>query len=87
MSTLLVSTGSNIKKIENNVNQEIPKLLDWLRSNRLSLNIKKKHVMVFGKKFNKNLQENLPKIMIDGEVLEIVKETKFLGVYLDSELN
>ena len=43
--------------------------------------------MVFGKKFNKNLQENLPKITIDGEVLEIVKETKFLGVYLDSEPN
>jgi ribonuclease P/MRP protein subunit RPP40 len=37
----LVATGSNLQEIENNVNMELPKLLDWLRSNRLSLNIKK----------------------------------------------
>ena len=81
----LVATGANIQEVESNVNQELPKLIEWLRSNRLSLNIKKTHVMVFGKKFN-NLGYK-PKIMIDGEVLEIVKETKCLGVYLDSELN
>ena len=43
--------------------------------------------MVFGKKFNKNLQENQPKILIEDTALELVKETKFLGIYLDSELN
>ena len=83
----LVATGSNLQEIENNVNMELPKLLEWLRSNRLSLNIKKKHVMVFGNKSNKIIKENQPKIVIDGETLEIVNETKFLGVYLDSALN
>ena len=42
--------------------------------------------MVFGNK-NKSISSNQPKIIIDGETLEIVNETKFLGVYLDSALN
>jgi hypothetical protein len=83
----LVATGSNLQEIETNVNMELPKLLEWLKSNRLSLNIKKTHVMVFGNKNNKITKENQPKIVIDGETLEIVTETKFLGVYLDSALN
>jgi hypothetical protein len=76
-----------MQEIENNVNSELPKLLDWLRSNRLSLNIKKTHVMVFGNRKNRTIPENQPKILIDGETLEIVTETKFLGIYLDSALN
>jgi hypothetical protein len=70
-----------------NAKNELPILIDWLNANRLSLNIKKNHVMVFknnGKKKSKSSTD--PKISLNGELLEIVMETKFLGVILDSGL-
>jgi hypothetical protein len=42
--------------------------------------------MVFGK-INKNRNTFKPKISINGEILEIVTETKFLGIILDAELS
>jgi hypothetical protein len=79
----LVVTGDSIQDIENTTKQELPRLIDWLNANRLSLNIKKKHVMVFK---NKEGSNNVPKITLNGEILDIVTETKFLGVILDSGL-
>jgi hypothetical protein len=82
----LITTGNNLLDLETTTNQEIPLLLDWLQANRHSLNIKKTHVMIFGKKNTKN-RDYIPNIKINGETLDIVDETKFLGIILDSELN
>jgi hypothetical protein len=38
----LIATGDNLQSLETKINNELPLLLDWLQSNRLSLNIKKK---------------------------------------------
>ena len=46
----LIATGNNLKELETSINQELPSLLDWLQANRLSLNIKKTQVMIFGTK-------------------------------------
>jgi hypothetical protein len=58
--------------------------VDWLRTNRLSLNLKKTHAMVFGSK-KKSMNSN-PVLKIDNLILEIVKETTFLGIILDAGL-
>jgi hypothetical protein len=42
------SSGPNPKNIETLLNAEIPLLIDWLRDNRLSLNVDKMHIMIFG---------------------------------------
>ena len=42
------SSGPNPKDIETLLNNEIPLLIDWLRANRLSLNVDKTHIMIFG---------------------------------------
>ena len=63
------------------VNSEIPALVNWLRSNRLSLNIKKTHIMVFGQ-----LSEHVKKqvaMTINGQKLDVVDNIKFLGLVLD----
>ena len=79
----LFMTGKNLPDLTTKLNQELPSLVEWLRSNRLSLNIGKTHTMIFGK--TKNLAA--PDIFIDGTRLETVTSTKFLGVILDSELS
>jgi hypothetical protein len=43
--------------------------------------------MIFGNKRNKKHGFYKPKIKIDGQILEIVSETKFLGVLIDDEIS
>ena len=78
------SSGSDLKQIESLLNSELPLLIDWLRANRLSLNIDKTHVMVFGPPRKRNLTP--VNIQIEGRPLNIVTSTKFLGLILDSDL-
>ena len=82
--TNLAISGNSISEIESTTNNELPILLDWLYANRLSLNIKKTQVMLFGGKNNNHSDIN---ILINGEKINVVTESKFLGVTLDSKLN
>ena len=66
------------------MNHELRKIASWLSANKLSLNIKKTHFIIFksrGKKPNHNLS-----VKINGQPIEQVKNTKFLGLYIDDEL-
>ena len=66
------------------MNQELSNVLTWLSANKLSLNVKKTHFMVFKTKKKKAL--NNKSITIDGKEIEKVKFTKFLGLVIDEEL-
>jgi hypothetical protein len=77
-------TGNNIQTLTTRLNQQIPFLIEWLRANRLSLNLDKTHAMIFGSKVKMDTQ--LINIYIDGRRTEIVTSTKFLGVILDTNL-
>jgi hypothetical protein len=81
----LFMSGKNLPNLSTLLNNEIPILVEWLRANRLSLNIGKTHAMIFGKTKKQAYPE--PNIYIDGTRLDIVTSTKFLGVILDSELS
>jgi hypothetical protein len=80
----LIVKGNSLNLIEQKINQDTPALTKWLETNRLSLNLKKNHVMVFGKK-RKNY-DNLLNISIQGTKLDIVTHTKFLGIVLYNSL-
>jgi hypothetical protein len=80
----LIVKGKTISEIEQKINLDIPLLTSWLQTNRLSLNVAKTHIMVFGKK-TKN-EENTISTYIEGTQLEVVTHTKFLGVILDNGL-
>ena len=65
-------------------NVEIEKILSWQDVNKLILNVKKTHFMVF-----RNYRRKLTihdTLMIRGHEIKIVESTKFLCVYLDSGL-
>ena len=66
------------------MNEELIKLNTWFQSNKLSLNVKKTHYMVFHRsrrKFDKT--EN---VVINNSVIEERHSTTFLGVIIDSGL-
>ena len=81
--TNLFCSGADLGKMEMNINSELAQISTWLKVNKLSLNIKKTHYMVFTRK---QWQRHLS-IKIDGHPFEEVHDTKFLGVYIDNKLN
>ena len=66
------------------INEELVKLLEWLHINKLSLNIKKTHYVIFS--LRKKVKTSL-KICIDNNILERVSKSKFLGVMIDSKMS
>jgi hypothetical protein len=81
----LFTSGSDLPNLTNTINQELPQLINWLRANRLSLNIAKTHFMLFGPK--KKIPPQDINILIEGNKLRLTKSTKFLGIILDSNIS
>jgi len=82
--TNLFIQGKDIDVLENNVNSELKKIINWLHANKLSLNIGKTHSMIFTA--NKTLCNRVNKIIIEGISIDTVSKTKFLGVLIDNKL-
>ena len=71
--------------LANILNTELNKLSIWFRANKLSLNLKKTKFMVF-KPSQKRKSHDI-QLFINDYKLDQVKETIFLGVILDENLN
>ena len=83
--TNLFYSHKNIDTLNKTVNQELKKIARWLCANKLSLNIKKTHFIVF--KSKKRTLNQTVSIKINEKPIELVKYTKFFGVYIDEELS
>ena len=81
--TNLFYSGSNIETLVRSINDELSNISTWLKTNKLSLNVKKTHYMIFHRK--KAVMPNL-KIQIDNQDIDQVYKTKFLGVVIDWKL-
>ena len=74
---------SNPQTLAEIVNYELVKILQWIRSNKLSLNLQKTKYILFSKSL-----ETLPiNIIFDDTPLEQVSSTKFLGIVVDDKLS
>ena len=80
--TTLYITHYKRNYIEWCIQEDLKILQDWFKANKLTLNLTKTVCMTFGKK-NKNLPV---KITMGNEIIKTVEKTKFLGVWLDSNL-
>lgn len=77
-------SGRSPDELIRKTNLEINKILKWLQINKLTLNIKKTHFMIF-RSTRKKLSIT-EKLLINGQEIELVQFTKFLGIYIDSRL-
>ena len=78
--TTLFLEDNDILRLQENVNNELLKINNWLISNRLSINLKKTYYMIFN-------SSNVLDLNIAGININCVKNTKFLGVIIDQKLN
>ena len=72
-----------ILQLESAANSELSNISLWLKVNKLSLNIKKTHYMIFCRR--KKLYHNV-KLLIDRHAIDEVQKTKFLDIIIDDEL-
>ena len=77
--------GKDPNEMINVMNIELNKLSIWLKANKLSLNVKKTHFMFFSPPRKKAEFSN--RLTIQGENINQVHETKFLGVMVDDKLS
>ena len=82
--TNLFCSCSDIKTMENNIDNELTQISLWLKVNKLSLKIKKTRFMVFSKK---RTPRNELRLQIYGEAINEVYKIKFLGVIINNKLN
>ena len=82
--TNLFSSGSNAISLQDGVNNDLAIIAEWLKVNKLSLNIKKTHFMCFSAK---NKSRPGIALQIDGEAIAEVNKSKFLGVVIDNKLS
>ena len=70
------------------INEELSYIEKWLQGNKLSLNVVKTQAMIIGSKPKiKKLRNNpgtLPSFRVVGEEIDLINETKYLGVVIDN---
>ena len=76
-------SSKDVHSLQTVINKELTLVSKWLKVNKLSLNIKKTHFMIFSNKSDVCGQID---IRIDGEPIQAVGKTKFLGVIIDKNL-
>ncbi len=77
------ASGRNMNQVVRLVNSELNLLSEWFKVNKLSLNTKKTQYIVF----NKRHSTRDSRIFINGNLIEQVASTNFLGVTFDERLN
>ena len=81
--TTLYDAHEDLDKLISKFKKSLEKLIDWCKFNRLDLNWSKTFFM-----FVTNKRVQLPnEIVVDGNVVKVIKSFKLLGVTLDNKLN
>ena len=89
--TSIILANNNLKELEKLVNRELGNVNEWLKANKLSLNIKKSNFVIFRPR-QKNMPF-IPRIRIFDSVtntyanLEMKDYVKYLGLMIDSNLS
>ena len=85
--THLFTSGDDLDDMYDTANHELNNIAEWLKVNKLSLNVKKTHYMVFsGINSSRSTATRTKNLKIYGEEISEVSKTKFLGVIIDNKL-
>ena len=75
-------SSSSPKTLESRINEEMDKVLTWLKVNKLTINLNKtSYMIVTNKKINYNF-----KISIGNQLISRCTQANYLGVMIDEKL-
>ena len=81
--TTVLIEGHEYQKLIETLNEKLCKVDKWLQDNKLTLNIRKTHYMLF---YRVQLKREQLNIYFRGETIFRVNSTIFLGVIMDDKL-
>ena len=81
--TAFVSTDNDLQTLVERFNANMNLFFSWCQANKLFLNLNKTKAMIITPK---HYELPAPPIMINNSVIEYVKEYKYLGIVIDSQL-
>lgn len=81
--TTIYISGKNINSLIDYMNEDLSELSSWFKANKLALNTKKTHYMIFS---NKNIVDISKSLNMDGEQIHDIKAIKLLGIYIDKDM-
>ena len=84
--TSIIYSSNKLKTLETILNTDLKGISDWLKANRLSLNVNKTKLLIFQSKQRK-LDLNCLSIKIEGSKLKPCDNVKYLGLFLDKNMS
>ena len=81
--TCLFYSNKNLKTLEANVDVALNNILNWFKANKLTLNVKKSHLLIFNINKNNDNDKMQIRLFIDKEELGQKDTAKYLGIYSD----
>ena len=84
--TLLAMSDNNLSKLQNRENAEFRKIDFWIKKNKLQLNYSKTHYLLLDKQLNRSCSTNF-KTSLNSINIKRIKSIKYLGIYVDENLN
>ena len=89
--TAISLSSISIDDLQNDLNLDLLNLQDWLHANKLSLNVVKTQSLIIGSGPSIRMIENRPdappSFSIGDQDIEMITNTRYLGVQIDSKLN
>ena len=85
--TCLVHSADTIDNLSKLINQDMVNVSNWMQANRLCINSEKSNLLIMPPKFNSPSTSPEINIFYDGSPITTSKSAKYLGVYIDDELN
>ena len=82
--TALFCANKNINQLKNNIKTSLDNIANWLKANKLTLNVDKSKLLCFD--LSPACKNNVFDAYINGEPLEFNSEAKYLGVIIDNKL-
>ena len=82
--TNILYSSKSLKDLNRKVNHDLSKLVQWLRANRISLNVKKTGIIIFKPK-NKNILKAL-NFHISRQKMKPTDKVKYLGINIEENL-
>ena len=83
-NTNIIQSNKSLDVISKNLNKDLKSLSQWLKANKLSLNISKTKLIIFHR--NTASRDHSLKLKLDGKRLSPSQSVKYLGVLLDEHL-
>jgi hypothetical protein len=77
----ITTIGTSIREIVTRANDDLNNISDWLKTNKLSLNVAKTEYMFIGSDQNLDKLRDAPLLFLENKAIKRVKATKSLGVH------